>query len=70
MELITMGIFMCLAFVLGRYTSKPKVVKKIVKEKPKKNSDFKLDEATITMLENINCYDGTSKGQKDVPEEV
>lgn len=71
MELITMGIFMCLAFVLGRYTSKPKVIKKTVKVKPANvNKDFKLDEATITMLENIDNYDGTSNGQKDIPEEV
>lgn len=72
MELIIMGIFMCIAFVLGRITTKK--VEQVKEFKPikkvKKNNDFKLDEATITMLENIDNYDGTSNGQKDIPEEV
>lgn len=71
MELIIMGIFMCVAFVLGRTTA-PKQAKeqiKLPKIKSKKQ-DFKLDDATITMLENINNYDGTANNQKDVPEEV
>lgn len=69
MELVIMGIFMCIAFCLGRFTIKPKetVVPKIFK---KKKQEPKLDEATITMLENIDNYDGTSSMQKDVPEEV
>jgi hypothetical protein len=75
MELIIMGIFMCISFLLGRYTVKEipieNPVKKVVKKVRKNNNDdFKLDEATITMLENIENYDGTGLGQKDVPEEV
>lgn len=75
MDLIIMGIFMCISFSLGRYTVKetPKEnpIKKVVKKvNKKKNNDFELDEATITMLENIENYDGTGLGQKDVPEEV
>lgn len=75
MELIIMGVFMCISFILGRFTATKEIpkeipIKKVVK-KPKKNTEeFVLDEATITMLENINNYDGTSNNQKDVPEEV
>lgn len=74
MELVIMGVFMCIAFLLGRLSVSKKVeeIKEIkpVKKIKKKNDDFKLDEATITMLENIDNYDGTSQNQKDVPEEV
>lgn len=71
MDLIVMGIFMCIAFALGRYTpKKSETPKPIPKFKKKKQQEFKLDEATITMLENIDNYDGTSNNQKDVPEEV
>lgn len=75
MELAIMGVFMCISFILGRYTSKeiPKEipVKKIIKKERKKNKEeFQLDEATITMLENIDNYDGSGLGQKDIPEEV
>ena len=69
MELIVMGIFMCVAFMLGRYNPKkeaPKIIPKIKKKK----QEYQLDEATITMLENIDRYDGTSDGQQEVPEEV
>ena len=68
-ELLIMGVFMCIAFVLGRYTEKPKEIKPI-KKIFKKKQEPKLDEATITMLENIDNYDGTGSMQKDVPEEV
>lgn len=71
MELIIMGIFMCIAFAIGKYTPKKEVPKIINLKKAKKEArEVQLDEATITMLENINNYDGTSNGQKDVPEEV
>ena len=72
MELIIMGIFMCISFLLGRYTVKETPIEtpvKIIKKK-KKNDDVKLDEATMVMLENIENYDGSGLGQKDVPEEV
>lgn len=75
MDLIIMGFFMIISFFLGRfsvtkYEEKPKEPVKIIKRKPKRDDDFQLDEATITMLENIDNYDGTGLGQKDVPEEV
>lgn len=71
MELIIMGVFMCIAFAIGKYTPKKEVPKIIDLKKAKKEArEIQLDEATITMLENINNYDGTSNGQKDVPEEV
>ena len=74
MDLIIMGVFMCISFILGRYTPKkeePKIINlKKAKKQNKKAEAFQLDEATITMLENINNYDGTSNNQKDVPEEV
>lgn len=74
MELIIMGVFMCIAFAIGRYTPKKEVPKiidiKKAKKQVKEAESYQLDEATITMLENINNYDGTSNGQKDVPEEV
>lgn len=71
MELIIMGVFMCIAFAIGKYTPKKEVPKIINLKKAKKEArEVQLDEATITMLENINNYDGTSNGQKDVPEEV
>ena len=71
MELIIMGIFMCIAFVLGRLsTKKDNSTKEFKPIKLKKKKEVKLDEATITMLENIDNYDGTSFNQKDIPEEV
>ena len=71
MELIIMGIFMCIAFVLGRLSTKKVENNKEFKPiKLKKKKEVKLDEATITMLENIDNYDGTSFNQKDIPEEV
>lgn len=71
MELIIMGVFMCIAFAIGKYTPNKEVPKIINLKKAKKEArEVQLDEATITMLENINNYDGTSNGQKDVPEEV
>jgi len=74
MDLIIMGCFMCIAFILGRYSKKeePKInpIKTITKKPKKNNEGFKMDEATITMLENIDNYDGSGIGQKDVPEEV
>jgi len=74
MELIIMGIFMCISFILGRYTVKEQPnnipIKNIIKKSKKKTNDIKMDEATITMLENIDNYDGSGLGQKDVPEEV
>lgn len=74
MELIIMGTFMCLAFLIGRYsdkeTPKKEIIKKPIKIFRKKTDEFKLDEATTTMLENIDNYDGTANNQKDVPEEV
>lgn len=75
MELVIMGVFMCISFILGRYTSKEIhkeiPVKKVVKKERKKDKEeFQLDEATITMLENIDNYDGSGLGQKDIPEEV
>lgn len=71
MELIIMGVFMCIAFVLGRLSTKKVENNKEFKPiKLKKKKEVKLDEATITMLENIDNYDGTSFNQKDIPEEV
>jgi hypothetical protein len=72
MELIIMGSFMILAFFVGRYSAGYKEEKKepvIKKKKPKTDNTFQLDEATITMLENIDNYDGSGLGQKDVPDE-
>lgn len=74
MDLIIMGFFMIISFFMGRYSVK-KVEEKpkepvIKKKRPKRDDDFQLDEATITMLENIDNYDGSGLGQKDVPEEV
>ena len=72
--MIVMGIFMCIAFILGYYVGRPKkeqpVVVKQAKKIFKKKDDIKLDEATTIMLENINNYDGTGNMQQDVPEEV
>ena len=74
MELIIMGIFMCISFLLGRYTvkEKPQVtpVRNVIKKVKKQKEDIKMDEATMIMLENIDNYDGSGLGQKDVPEEV
>lgn len=74
MELIIMGIFMCISFLLGRYTVKETPIETPIKtekkKEKKKNDDVKLDEATMVMLENIENYDGSGLGQKDVPEEV
>ena len=78
MDLVIMGFFMIISFFMGRYSVKKveEKPKEPVKEKSTKikitkhDDDFRLDEATITMLENIDNYDGTGLGQKDVPEEV
>ena len=73
MELIILGIFMIISFYLGFILGKPKKeikptpVKKI--KKNKNTDDIELDEATIIMLENIDNYNGSAVGQKDVPEE-
>jgi len=75
MELIIMGIFMGISFFVGYVIGRPKkevVTKPVPIKKIKKNKntdDFDLDESTIVMLENIEAYNGTSVGQKDVPEE-
>lgn len=74
MELIIFGVFMCISFVLGRYTSNntkeispiTNIKKKIVR---KKDDSFKVDEATRIMLENIDNYDGSGFNQQDVPSE-
>lgn len=73
MELIILGIFMIISFYLGfilgkpKKESKPTPVKKL--KKNKNTDDIELDEATIIMLENIDNYNGSAVGQKDVPEE-
>lgn len=73
------GIFCVLSFVVGvlsvlgrtsRVNLNPIEAYKEHKEKneQKKTNDLK-QRRLATMLENINKYDGTSRGQKDIPSE-
>lgn len=75
MDLIIIGLFLSsyfllliISFNLGYRMNKKEPI--FIKKEEKKREEIKLDEATITMLENIDNYDGTSNNQKDVPEEV
>ena len=74
-ELIIFGVFMCIAFFLGRFTMPSKkesiitIPKTNNKSKKKNEVEFVDDEATRIMLENIDNYNGSAVGQKDVPSE-
>lgn len=54
--------------VQGEKIELPEVdpMKPIRERKERKQAD-KEQERYYTMLENIDCYDGTSSGQKDIP---
>lgn len=76
MDNIVFGVCMLLAFMLGAYTKSDKKIKtlnpvKIVKEKVEINrlekEQEKEQEKYRIIAENIDNYDGTSRGQQDVP---
>lgn len=72
-ELLVFGIFMCIAFEMGKRVEKPEKTiidkKKVKKDRKNKQEYENLDEASMIMLENIDNYDGTGSNQKDVPED-
>lgn len=76
MELIIYGVSMCVAFLLGAYIKSEKKVeiknpikvieqKKIEKEVARQQS--KLDEQLKAIEYNIDAYNGTAMGQKEIP---
>lgn len=76
MELIIYGVSMCVAFLLGAYIKSEKKVeiknpikvieqKKIEKEVARQQS--KLDEQLKAIEHNIDAYNGTAYGQKEIP---
>ena len=75
-DLIVFGICMIIAFDLGASMGKEKKVKtlnpiKIIEEKRKLKKVEELiqhqDEIDKTIADNIDNYDGTGNGQKDIP---
>lgn len=75
MELIIMGTFIIVSFLLGYHLGKPKNEYKsepigISKKKKKVKNDTVIEDDSLRiMLENIDNYNGTSLGQQDVPED-
>jgi len=76
MELIVYGISMCIAFLLGAYVKEGKEIKVVnpiqsikqgIEEKAAKREMEKEQEIYKTIAENIDNYDGTSRGQKEMP---
>lgn len=77
-ELITLGIFMLLSFVLGAYVGQRVVkgesievnpIKAIEEHKEEKKARKQIEQEKSKfdiMLENIDNYDGTGIGQKDI----
>lgn len=74
--LIIYGVSMCIAFFLGAYVKTQKEVKienpvKIVKqeiEEIKESKEMKKEQELYrTIAENIDNYDGSSRGQKAIP---
>lgn len=65
--LITQGVFMIASFFIGYYI-KPRKKAKSNKdaEKPQRDREHEILE---TMLANIDAYDGTGYGQRDIPYE-
>lgn len=74
--MLMMGIFMLLAFLVGVKTAQKvqndetveipnpiKIVEEIKEHKEQKEKEKAVD----VMLENIDNYDGTGIGQKDIP---
>lgn len=76
MEIIIVGIFISSCFLLTLvsfylgYQFAPKEEKKeIPKIKRKKEVQEEIEDPVRIMLENIDNYDGTARGQQDVPED-
>lgn len=74
MELIIMGCFMIASFLIGltcgiKISKEDKPIDKPVKIKRKKKEFEEVKDPIAIMLENIDNYDGTSRGQQDVPED-
>lgn len=76
MELIIYGVSMCVAFLLGAYVKSEKKVEihnpiKVIEqkkiEKQIKEEQSKLDEQLKAIEYNIDNYNGTSYGQKEIP---
>ena len=78
MELIIYGVSMCIAFLLGAYVKGEKTEKKVtlnpVKtieqkkiEKEVKKEIEKQDEIMKAIEFNIDNYNGTAMGQKQIP---
>ena len=69
------GFFCILGFVIGfllgtfkEITRKPRETKEEKREAKQRQQEYNLQKRQIaTMMENINNYDGTSLGQKDIP---
>ena len=69
--LIIQGTFMIISFLLG-YNLKPRNTIKTLKNVDSKETiekRVKDEEILQTMLANIDAYDGTGVGQKDIPYE-
>lgn len=79
MELIVYGVSMCIAFLLGAYVKGERPEKKKVTLNPikiieQKKIDKEIreeinkqDEIIKTIEFNIDNYDGTAMGQKEIP---
>ena len=76
MELIVCVIGMCIAFVLGMLSKKDnkpiiqnpvQVIKETKEEKKQIEKAKKEDEIINTIAYNIDHYNGTNTGQKDIP---
>lgn len=79
MELIIMGIFMCIAFCLGKSVNRTENRTNIIKSAPKKLFKSKKEKKMTveeqneldnfyTSLENLENYNGTPYGQQDLKE--
>ncbi len=68
-----MAAFIIASFLIGYYLGQPKQeTTNVVVTKKKKKSDKVIEEESdpiAIMLENIDNYNGTALGQKDVPED-
>lgn len=75
-ELIIYGVSMCVAFFLGAYVKTQKeikvvnpitTIKETIDKQYSKREAEKEQEIYKTIAENIDRYDGTSRGQKEIP---
>lgn len=78
MNLILIGVFfstylilLIISFLLGYILGNKEETKPVIVKKKKKNKEVEeeIEDPVRIMLENIDNYDGTSLGQKDVPED-